>query len=144
MDYQSQFGMQVDRDVEHLKILSICWYVASGMGAFFGCVPIIHVTMGLMLILRPGGFGGGGGGGPPPAILGWMFLIMGSVLMLMMWTGAILAFITARSLPQRRRIIFCYVAAGLVCLQIPVGTVLGIFTFIVLSRPNVRASFNRV
>jgi hypothetical protein len=42
---------------------------------------------------------------------------------------------------RRRRLMLCYVTAALACLQMPFGTCLGIFTFIVLGRPSVKASF---
>ena len=137
-EYQGQV-QQVDRDAEHLRILSICWYVLAGLAAVFGCVPFIHVTLGVLMLTHSSAFGGGRG--DPPEFIGWMFVIMGSFLILLMWTGACLAFFTARALPRRRHIVLCYVAAALICLQIPIGTVLGVFTFIVLARPSVKASF---
>jgi hypothetical protein len=147
IDYERLHGLMVDRDVEQLRILSICWYVISGLAALMGCVPIFHVSMGFMLLLNPSMLnppGGGGGGPAPPAqFIGWFFVVIGSAFMLFGWTSAILGFLTARSLPQRRRLVLCYVAAALVCLQIPFGTTLGVFTFILLSRPSIRASFRQ-
>lgn len=139
VDYERTRGQMVDRDEEHLRILSICWYVLSGLAALMGCVPIIHVTLGLVLLLNPGMFHGPGG--PPPTFMGWLFLLMGSALMVFGWTMAALSFLTARSLRQRRWRVLCLVTAGLSCLQIPVGATLGVFTFIVLSRPSIKASF---
>jgi hypothetical protein len=55
-------------------------------------------------------------------------LVAGMVLNLAAW----------RSLKARRHRIFTLVLAGLNCLCVPFGTVLGIFTFIVLLRPTVR------
>jgi hypothetical protein len=140
MDYQSQYGLQVDRDVEHLKVLSICWYVAAGLAVLMGCFPLLYVGLGIAFITNEGAFAGGGGPPPPPA-MGWMFIVMGGCASMLGWLGVILGVITARSLPQRRRLVLCYVAAALACLWIPVGTVLGIFTFIVLARPSIKASF---
>ncbi len=132
-----QGPMMVDRDAEHLKILSICWYVVSGLAALFGCFPVIYVGMGILMIVDSSAFGPG----PPPAPLGWMLIIFGSVFMILVWAIAVLGFITAASLPKRRRLAVCYVAAAVACLQIPVGTVLGVFTLIVLSRPSIKAGF---
>jgi hypothetical protein len=144
MEYDSPRNHLVDRDVEHLKILSICWYVGSGLAVLMGCIPLIYVGMGIAIIANPHGFAGGGQPPPPPEMMramGWMFTVMGGCVSLVAWAGAILGVIAGRSLPQRRRLVLCYVAAALACLQIPVGTVLGIFTFIVLSRASVKASF---
>jgi hypothetical protein len=130
-------GIVYDRDQEHLKILSICWYVMSGIAVLFGTFPLIHVGLGLFFVL-----GGPTGPGGPPPFIGWIFVGIGSLFVLFGWTMAILSFITARSLPKRRRIMICYIAAAIVCAQIPIGTTLGIFTFIVLSRPGIKSSFS--
>jgi hypothetical protein len=135
-----QGGVVYDRDSEHLKILSIFWYVVSSLVAFVGCFPIIHISVGLVALLAPEKMVDKGGE-PPPAWFGWLFVIIGSAVMLFCWMWAALGFITAWSLPQRRRIVVCYLAAGLACLQIPLGTLLGVFTFIVLARPSIKASF---
>jgi len=129
-------NMQVDRDAEHLRILSICWYILSGLAAFFGLVPIIHVIIGITLITQSRG-----GAGDPPAFVGWMFMCMGSFFILFIETVAVLGFFTARSLKERRRRTLCFIAAGMCCLQIPIGLTLAVFTFIVLSRPSIKASF---
>jgi hypothetical protein len=129
-------GVIYDRDTEHLRILKICWYVASGLAAMFGSIPLIHTAMGLFLIIaRPGGPTG------PPVFVGWMVFIIGLAFVCFGWTSAILGFLAARSLGQRRRLMLCYIAAGLYCVQVPIGALLGIFTFIVLTRPSVKATF---
>ncbi len=44
-------------------------------------------------------------------------------------------------LSKRQHYTFCLVMAGVECIFIPFGTVLGIFTIIVLARPVVKALF---
>ena len=46
-------------------------------------------------------------------------------------------------LRQRRRHTFCVVMAAIGCAFMPFGTVLGIFTLIVLTKPTVRSLFAR-
>ena len=48
-----------------------------------------------------------------------------------------LKFLAYRRLKQRRSRILCMVVAGVCCLGVPYGTLLGIFTFVVLTRPSV-------
>jgi hypothetical protein len=50
---------------------------------------------------------------------------------------------TGRSLALRKRYSFVFVMACVECLFIPFGTVLGVFTIIVLSRESVRALLSR-
>jgi hypothetical protein len=130
--YQS---VPFDKDAEHLRILSICWYVGAGLAALMGCFPIVHVAIGLFFIIAPPRVN------PPPPFFGWIFFLIGSAFMCWGWTCATLGFLTARSIKQRRRLMLCYITSALYCLQIPIGALLGIFTFIVLTRPSVKASF---
>jgi hypothetical protein len=135
-----QNALYVDRDQEHLRILSIFWYVWAGLATLMGCVPIFHLTFGLVMIFSPRSFAGGGGG-PPPPFIGWFFVILAGAFMCVAWSQAVLGFLAARALSQRRRLLLCQIAAGIACVNIPLGTVLGVFTFVVLSRPQVRNSF---
>ena len=45
---------------------------------------------------------------------------------------------------QRRNRSFCFVVACLSCFNVPLGTILGIFTILVLNRPSVQAGFDRL
>ena len=49
--------------------------------------------------------------------------------------------LAGRNLARRRRYLFCQVVAGVGCMFMPFGTVLGVFTLVVLSRPAVRNLF---
>ena len=140
-DVNYQSGMLVNRDDEHLRMLSICWYVWAGLSALFGTIPVIHLTLGLFMLLSPTSFGGGRGGPPPPAFIGWMFTCIGGSLVCLGWSNAILGFFAGRSLSRHQRLRLCQVAAAIACINIPLGTVLGVFTFVVLGRPSVRSQF---
>ena len=56
-------------------------------------------------------------------------------------TLAALIFATGRCIARRRRYMFCLVMAGVECTFMPMGTVLGIFTIIVLIRESVKQLF---
>ena len=133
INYQSR-GL-VDADAEHLKILSICWYVSAALTAFGGFFPLIYVALGFAAMS-----GSMGPGGPPQAV-GMIFVIFGAIFSVLIWTIALLSFLTGRSLARRKRLIFCYISAAISCISFPIGTTLGVFTFIVLARPSVKNLF---
>ena len=60
------------------------------------------------------------------------------------WTVTILVLLAGRALAARRRRGFCIVVAAIECMMMPLGTILGIFTIIVLARPSVVALFEGV
>jgi hypothetical protein len=126
-------------DNEHLRLLSIFYYVKGGITALFACIPIIHAVLGLVFIFAPQAFGHGND--QPPAFLGWLFLILGGFLILVGWTFAILAVITGRCVGRRKHYTFCLMVACIECVSVPFGTVLGIFTIVVLNRPSVKELF---
>ena len=83
-----------------------------------------------------------GNGAPPPAFIGWIFVIFASVFILLGWTIAALILTTGRFLAKRKHYQFCLVMAGIECAFFPFGTVLGVFTLIMLTQEPVRQLFN--
>ena len=131
----------MNQDQEHLKLLSVFHYVVGGLTALFGCIPLIHLSLGLMFILSPASMAGKHGE-PPPAFFGWFFVVFGAFFFLLGQSLAVAMIIAGRFISRRRRHAFVFVVACLECMFMPFGTVLGVFTIIVLSRESVRALFN--
>jgi hypothetical protein len=130
---------QPDTDAEHLRLISIFHYVVGGMSVLFACFPIIHLVFGLVFIFAPEKFGQGTN--QPPAFLGWFFVIFASCFILAGWTVGVLIMLTGRFIGRRKRYTFCFVMACVECLFMPFGTVLGVFTILVLNRPSVKEEF---
>ena len=86
--------------------------------------------------------GGFSGNQAPPAIVGWLFIILGGGFFLVGQSLAICIIIAGRFLTQRRRYLFVFVIASCECLFMPFGTVLGVFTIVLLSRESVKAAFD--
>jgi len=128
------------QDEEHLKLLSIFHYVVGGMAALFALFPIIHLVFGLFILLAPESFDNKGE--PAPAFIGWLFVLFPAVFIVIGWTFAAFVFAAGRFLAQRKHYLFCMVMAGVECMFMPIGTVLGVFTIIVLMREPVKQLFN--
>jgi hypothetical protein len=129
-----------DQDQDHLKLLSIFHYVVGGIAVLFACFPLIHVTLGLMMVFSPESFDPKSHE-PPPAALGWIFVAIGGFLSLLGWAYAILIIFGGRFLAQRKHYTACIVIGALACLFMPFGTILGVFTLIVLMKPQVKLLF---
>jgi hypothetical protein len=67
---------QFSRDEEHLRILSIMYYVFGGLAVFGGLFPLIYVAFGIVILSGGMGPTGSGGSGAPPAI-GWLLIAFG-------------------------------------------------------------------
>lgn len=129
-------------DREHLKLLAVFHFVLAGVMAFFSCFALIYVAIGLAMLggAMEGQNGPNGPNGPPPE-LGAIFAIAGGIGVVIGWTLAGLIVLAGRRLIQHRSRVFCMVIAAIMCLSIPFGTILGVFTLVVLSRPSVRELF---
>ena len=129
----------MNQDEEHLKLLSVFHYVVGGITALFALFPIFHLVFGLIMILAPAIFEDGGDAAP--AFIGWIFVIIGGMFITLGWTMAALILATGRFLARKRHYLFCLTIAGLECVLMPFGTVLGVFTIIVLVRESVKRLF---
>lgn len=129
----------VDRDEEHLKLLSILHYVWGGLAMCGVCFGALYFVLGGFLL----GLAAQGQGDVPPAALGGLFSALGAGITLMAATVGGLNILVGRSLAQKRRYTLCLVMSGINCLSIPFGTALGVFTIMVLQRPGVQQRFGR-
>ena len=129
----------MNKDAEHLRYLSIGFYVYGALTALFSLFPLIHVTIGILI--ATGNFAEGEN--PPPPFFGWMFAGVGATIIVIGMTMAVLNIIAGRFISKRKGYIFCFVMAAVACAFAPFGTVLGVFTIIVLLRDPVKEMFGR-
>jgi hypothetical protein len=157
------------RDASHLRVLSILHYVSSGLG-----IIVLLFLVGHYLVMRAAGEMMQATAGrvneearkqresvvsdpdrssvePVQEIptdffetifdsLRWLYLVIAFWVVLKM----ALNFLAARFLACRQNRTFVIVVAALNCLSIPLGTALGVFTLVVLSRPSMRGIFSEV
>jgi hypothetical protein len=133
---------QAVMDEEHLRLLRIGFFVMAGMKAFMSLFGLLYAGIGLTAFTfahaapptRPGQE-------PPPEFVGWIFAGFGLGFFAFFAATSVLCFMVARRLRQRRSRVFCMVVAGIDCISVPFGTLLGVFTFLVLGRPTVMRMF---
>ncbi len=132
---------QLNQDRDHLRILSICHYVFAGLCLFPFLYGFIYMFMGLF-------FGAmiaadtRNNSGPPAALFGGIFVVIGLVISGIALAIGIAAIKSGRNLTRLNGRTFSFVFACLICIFVPFGTLLGVFTLIVLSRDSVKALFD--
>jgi hypothetical protein len=132
----------MNQDKEHLRLLAIFHYVVAGLAALFSFFPLLYTTVGAIFIFAARHGTPKPGEEPPPEFIGWILAIVGSLLFLLGVAIAICILIAGRSLAKRTCYWFALVVACIECLFIPFGTILGVFTIVVLSRESVKALFS--
>jgi len=130
-------------DASHLHLLSIFHYVVAAITGLFSLFPLLHLAMGLAIVTGKLPMEPNATGPEPidPRLFGWIFVAFASVAIACGLTLAGCMAYAGRCLKQRRRHTLCVVVAAISCMMMPIGTVLGVFTLIVLMRPSVKAAF---
>ncbi|QGZ89200.1 hypothetical protein GQR42_06000 [Microcystis aeruginosa FD4] len=128
--------MNMNNDRQHLKLLSIFHYIMGGILAFFFLFPLIHFTIGLLIITES--ISVHSSGNLPPQAAGYFFAVVGGLFFILGEVFAIATIVSGRFLKRRQRYWFSFVMACILCSFTPLGTILGVFTIIVLSRQSVK------
>jgi len=131
----------MNQDFEHLRLLSIFHYVVGALAALFACFPILHLILGIVFVVvsrNPDARGDA-----PPEFFGWIMIGVASFFILLGWCVAACIVSAGRCLSKQNHYTFCLVVAAIECMFMPFGTVLGVFTIIVLVRESVRDLFAR-
>jgi hypothetical protein len=136
-----ELGLSDDRqrtvDNGHLNTLSVFHFIGAGL-ALLGMVFVgMHfAVMGTMMKTAAVQQGQA-----PPAeffdLFRWVYVFMGGWYV----TSLVLNILGGIYLRARKHRTFCLVVAAVNCLHIPLGTILGIFTIVVLARNSVRDAF---
>ncbi len=139
-------------DADNLQTLTLCHFIMGGLIALFSCMFIFHIVMGAMMIHNPSAFTPAPPtlSSPPiptalgfPPMMGYLFLTMGIIAVISGWTLGGLTAYAGRCLKDRKHYIFILIIAGCSCAFVmPLGTLLGAFTFVVLLRPTVKTLFD--
>ncbi len=151
----------------HLRLLAIFHYVVGGLGYLVSLFPVIHLALGLSFLLvpervvpdlRPSAPPSealervepaepGPGAAPqmddvfPARLFGLMFTIVPAIMIAMGFVLSTLIVVAGRRLAAYRSHTYCLVVAGIECLFMPFGTVLGVFTILTLVKPEARRLF---
>jgi hypothetical protein len=126
-------------DEEHLRLLSIGHYITGGLCIAFASIFIFHFLFISLIVANPDFFPAAPGRQvvPPDGIMRIFAVVIG-LFILAGWSFGGLTIYVGRCIRRRARRTLTFVVACLNTIFIPFGTVLGVFTLIVLSRPSVR------
>ncbi len=123
-------------DEQNLNLLSIFHYIVAGLTALFSCFFLIHIAIGIAILC-----GALEGKDEPPRFVGLLFIIIPSMLIIASWTLAGFMIAAGVKLKRHTSRMFCLVIAGIECIIMPFGTILGVFTIVMLMKDSVKALF---
>jgi hypothetical protein len=123
-------------DTDHLRLLSIFHFIGCGLGLLGILFLLGHYALFSTIFSNPKMWENQRQAPPPPqlfAMLKWMYLVLGCWVL----SSVILNLVSGLFILRRRHRVFSLVVAAINCLHLPLGTVLGVFTIVVLMRQSV-------
>ncbi len=123
-------------DADNLDLLAIFHFVAAGLSLIGIAFLAVHYTFMHAFLFNPKMWEHSKQAPPPPelfAVLKWFY----AVLAIWFVASGILNLISGFKLRARQGRTFSLVVSAINCLHLPLGTILGVFTIVVLSRPTV-------
>ena len=126
-------------DADHLNLLAIFHFVGAGLALLGIAFLVAHYAFMHAMFTNPDIWKNQKQPMPMPPeqifeMMKWIYLV-GAVWFV---TSGVLNVISGLCLRARNGRTFSLVVAGINCLHIPLGTVLGVFTMVVLMRDSVR------
>lgn len=124
----------MDRDKRHLKILSIVQII-------YGCVMLLFTTIGSLWVYRIFNDLVNEMNKELPLIVGAITMGMA---MLMVWASLIFEIciiLMGQFLVHYKRYKFCFYMALIECVNVPLGTIIGVSTILILRRDSVKELF---
>jgi hypothetical protein len=141
--------IQKEKDRDHLNLLSIFYFITAGfyfLGTiflffYFSFISSFMLEHNHIHQMSNAIFTGYYNNKMPMEyynIFIMIFYFIGGLMIL----NAVLNLLTGVFLRQRKYRIFCIIIGSLNCLHVPVGTALGAFTIVILSRDSVKKIFD--
>jgi hypothetical protein len=130
-----------NEDEKNLRLLSIFHYVVGGLNCFGGLFGLFYVGLGIFFLNASPATLNQRPGEPSPEVFGWIFIAIGTFVVLLAGTLGICTILAGRKLAKRTGYRFAFVMACIECIGFPFGTILGVFTLIVLTKPTVKSMF---
>ncbi len=125
-------------DEEQLRWLPVGYWVSAGfIGAYALFMASYFAFIGVLFLSIPEGDASG-----PPAGMAWALLGFGAVMFLAMAAVTTLKAMSGFWIRKRTHRVWILATAAISCLEVPYGTLLGVLTFLVMTRPSVRALFD--
>jgi len=133
----------MNEEANYLKILAIFHFVVAGIAGLFACFPIFHLIIGLSMLTGQFFPSETGAEFPFPfTLFGLMFTLIPAAIIFLGWAFAIALAISGYFLLRKQHHLFCLIMAGISCIFMPFGTVLGVFTIVLLMQPYIKNQFH--
>lgn len=130
-------------DTSYLNILSIFHYIVAGIAGLFSCLPLLNLFIGIPILEEVPYLLSQGEYFSQHTIASVIFILLPTGMAAMGWMFAVAVALNGYYIKNRKWLKYCIVMGGIETVFAPFGTALGVFTIILLTRPNIRSLFDQ-
>jgi len=132
----------MEEDIRYLNLLSIFHIIVAGVVGLLSCLPLIDLFIGVPMLkdvpyaLSQNEFFS------QTTLAPLVFILLPSGMTVIGWMFAIAIALNGYYLKNCKWLNYCMIVSGVETIFMPFGTVLGVFTIILLAKPNVKSRFD--
>ena len=132
----------MEEDIRYLNLLASFHTIVAGIAGLLSCLPLINLFIGIPMLedvpyaLSQGEFFS------QTILAPLMFILLPSGMAVIGWMFAVAIALNGYYLKHRTWLKYCMVMSGIETIFMPFGTVLGVFTIILLTKPNIKNLFD--
>ena len=132
----------MEEDIRYLNLLAIFHLIVAGMVGLLSCLPLVDLFIGIPMLkdvpyaLSQNEFFS------QTTLAPLIFILLPSGITVIGWMFAIAIALNGYYLRTRKWVDYCMVVSGIETIFMPFGTVLGVFTMILLTKPTIKNRFD--
>ncbi len=132
----------MDENIRYLNILTIFHFIVASILGLLSCLPLINLFIGIPMLkdvpyaLKQGEFFS------QTTFAPLMFILLPVGMAVIGWMFAIAIALNGYYIKNRQWLTYCLAIGGIETIFMPLGTVLGVFTIILLTKPNIKNLFD--
>jgi len=133
----------MDENIRYLNILAIFHFIVASVAGLISCLPLVNLFIGISMLrdvpyaLKQGEFFS------QTILATLMFILLPVGMVVIGWMFSIAIALNGYYIKKRLWLKYCMVMSGIETIFIPFGTVLGVFTIILLTKPGVKMLFDK-
>ncbi len=128
-------------DLEQLRLLTLFNRIAMWVFLVGSCFGLPHTIIGAMVV--SGSIPSGNKANEFPSFMGYFFMFAGIAVIVIHLGLSFFCGLAAKWIDGRSHYGHLIAQAVILCLWMPIGTALGVFTFVVLTKPQIKAAFGQ-
>jgi len=134
----------MNEDNHYLDLISLFHFIVAGIAGLFSCLPLFNLFIGIpMLRDVPYAFLQHEYFSQQVLVPFIMFILLPTGMAVIGWMFAIAVALNGYYIKNRTWLKYCMVISGIETIFTPLGTILGVFSIVLLTKPNIRVLFDQ-